>query len=156
MAEEEKNEEVYLEDALEEQIGKCIAAMNMVEPGSEQHVALSQIVERLYSIRLKYTDMEMKYEDNEATRQHELTMKAIDYEIAELENKRREEEFVKSMAVDAGKIIVDGLLKNVIPACIMGGITSNIIAAEYNDNKFFQGSGFKIATSALGKTFKIG
>ena len=153
---ENEKEEVYLEDALEEHIGKCIEWMNQCEPGSEQHIALGRLVDDLYSVRLKYTEIGMRYDDSVSQRQHEIELKKMELEEAKLEREAREAEALRAQFIDSGKQLLDGTIRNLVPSLVMAGLTSRIVAAEYNDNKFFSGSGFKMATSAIGKTFKVG
>lgn len=156
MENEETKEEIYLEDALEEQIGACIACMKAVTPGSEAHMELSKIVERLYTIRLKYTEIEMKYDGEEKQREHELTMKAIDYEMAKLAAEMHEKEVLKAEGIEFLRTLADGAIRSALPSFLWSISMGSIVRTEYNDNKFYSGTGFKMVDSAANKLFKIG
>lgn len=159
----EDNEEISLEDVLEEHIGKCIACMEDMEPGSPEHIATAKIVRDLYEIAIKYTEVGMKYEDNEKQRQHEAKMKEIDttikvceLELAKLEEAKKAEEQRKGLLLNGILMIADGIVRVGVPTAIGGGLTFLTLAAEYKDNKYFNTAAYRSASGLLNKSIKPG
>ena len=68
----DENEEVYIEDRYEVLIGELIEKIRTLEPGTEQHEKACKALAEIYSVRIKYTDIEMGYEDHVAQRKHEM------------------------------------------------------------------------------------
>ena len=73
MNEDEENVE-YIEDRYEVLIGELIEKIRELEPGTEQHTMACKALSEIYSVRIKYTDIEMGYDDHEAQRKHEMIM----------------------------------------------------------------------------------
>lgn len=161
---DDENENAYLEDAWDQLISDGIdyinASSDMV-PGSEEYTSAVRSVKELLDTKIRYTEVQMKFEDAEAQREHELKLKRMEYDLRmkELEaEKLAQEAQLKtqgaSILAEVGKEVVKGVLANIVPARMFNGLAHEVIVSEYQNNRFINSQSWKMANSALTKSLK--
>lgn len=161
---DDENENAYLEDAWDQLISDGIdyinASSDMV-PGSEEYTSAVRSVKELLDTKIRYTEVQMKFEDAEAQREHELKLKRMEYDLRmkELEaEKLAQEAQLKtqgaSILAEVGKEVVKGVLANIVPAQIYNGLAHEVIVSEYQNNRFINSQSWKMASSAITKSLK--
>ncbi len=162
----DEENEVFLEDVCEAVISKGfdeLLANSDIKPGDSEYTEAVKAITELYAIRIKYTEIQMKYEDAEAQREHELKLKRLEYDarMKELEVERlaREAQLKGqnvAMILDVGTQIAKSVLTSVYPTFAFDRLSKMALVSEYQNNRFWNSTSWKMASSALTKQLKSG
>lgn len=161
---DDENENGYIEDAWDQLISDAIDYINAksdMVPGSEEYKKAVYAVRELFEAKIRYTEVQMKYDDAEAQREHELKLKRMEYDLRmkELEAEKLRDEAQSrnayvTLAAEVGKEVLKGVLTNIIPAQIFNGLAHEVIVSEYQNNRFINSTSWKMASSAINKSLK--
>lgn len=158
MDEDENN--VSLEDALEGHIGELIDDARTLQAGSDEHVAVVKEIKELYDTCIRYTEVGMRYESEEAQRQHELEMKKLDLVMKNKEIEMNQMLKEAELKAQTRNMIIDSAIKGTSLALSAGTVASFVAMqvlqtkAEYGDMRFMTSSSFRNISNIFGRFIK--
>lgn len=128
---------------IDEQVIYLTQKLSDLKPGSEEHSALVQDIERLQKLNLKDSEIDTSWDTN--TKEHELKEKELELKEKELESNRRFRwvEFAGGTAV--------GVLAIAVPAIVYSHLTDEVLEFEETGS-----IGSKAANSVLNMISSFG
>ena len=161
---DDENENGYIEDAWDQLISDgmdYISTHDELVPGSEGYDKAVRSLKDLFDTKIRYTEVQMKYDDAEAQREHELKLKRMEYDLRmkeleaeKLRNEAQSKSTYAALAAEVGKEVLKGFLTNIVPAKIFNGLAHEVIVSEYQNNRYINSTSWKMANSAINKSLK--
>ena len=149
------DENVYLEDTMEATAGSCLDQADKFTPGSDEHVACTNEAIKLIDARERVTEVELKFESENAQRKHEMALKRMEYDLKDRELNIRAAELAEQRRANTMDTVCRGAdigVKALGAAGVIAVMVANL-KAEYVDMTTVTSGPWRWAQGIVGRMF---